>query len=143
MSITNFMRDVSFCVEINLNYSKFKFQMHVEGLTGLIKFDNQGQRSVFELEIIELASDGIKKIGNWNSSIGLNISRDYVHSSYIIDNMSLQNKSFIVLTALVSTKFSRIDPNIKRFLFCRVHPMECSRRTSINCRATIGSRGLE
>lgn len=76
--------------------------MQLDGLTGHIKFDHQGQRSVFSLDIIELASDGVKQIGTWNSSIGLNISRNFVHVSLGGDNLSLQNKSFIVLTAIVS-----------------------------------------
>jgi len=72
------------------------------GLTGIIKFDHQGFRSDFVLDIIELNSkEGLKKIGTWNSTKGINFTRSYgdVYTQ-IVEN--LQNKTFIVTTILVS-----------------------------------------
>jgi len=72
------------------------------GLTGIIKFDHQGFRSDFVLDIIELNNkEGLKKIGTWNSTKGINFTRSYgdVYSQ-IVEN--LQNKTFIVTTLLVS-----------------------------------------
>ena len=74
----------------------------VKGLTGSIHFDQKGHRSEFLAEIIELASDGIQKVGVWNSTdseIYLTRSHDSL-SGYGVE-MSLRNKSFLVLTALV------------------------------------------
>lgn len=72
----------------------------MHGLTGEIKFDNQGLRTHFAVDVIELTSSGIAKIGQYNSSDGLNITRSYEKTSSI-DDGSLKNKTFIVLTALV------------------------------------------
>ncbi|KAG5684286.1 hypothetical protein PVAND_013522 [Polypedilum vanderplanki] len=47
-----------------------------KGLSGEIQFDQLGNRENFHLEVIELVSDGLKKIGTWNSTVGLNIHLD-------------------------------------------------------------------
>lgn len=36
--------------------------MEIEGLTGRIKFDQQGVRTEFELEIVELKKHGLEKV---------------------------------------------------------------------------------
>lgn len=41
------------------------------GLTGLIKFDNEGYRTNIELQIIELTENGIEEKGIWNTSKGV------------------------------------------------------------------------
>ncbi|XP_017769340.1 PREDICTED: glutamate receptor ionotropic, kainate 2-like [Nicrophorus vespilloides] len=71
----------------------------IKGLTGPIKFDNQGFRSDFSVDIIELCEGGITKVGNWNTSEGLNITRTYPVMPPP-DELSLQNKTFIVITAM-------------------------------------------
>lgn len=73
----------------------------MKGLTGVIKFDNQGFRSSFSLDIIELGKDGLRKIGTWNTSEGVNLTRTYgeVYTQIV---ESLHNKTFIVTTILVS-----------------------------------------
>jgi len=74
----------------------------VKGLTGSIHFDQKGHRSEFLAEIIELASDGIQKVGVWNSTDSeIYLTRSHDSLSGYGDEMSLRNKSFIVLTALV------------------------------------------
>lgn len=74
----------------------------MRGLTGVIKFDNQGFRSNFVLDIVELTKEGLTKIGTWNSTEGVNFTRTYgeVYTQIV---ESLQNKTFIVTTILVST----------------------------------------
>ncbi|KAG5684287.1 hypothetical protein PVAND_013523 [Polypedilum vanderplanki] len=55
-TITNYMRSIP----------SFK------GLTGEINFNpNTGHRDNFHLEVLELVSDGLKKVGTWNSTQGL------------------------------------------------------------------------
>lgn len=71
----------------------------IRGLSGEIHFDQKGHRSNFQVEVIELATDGIRKIGTWNTSDGLYLAR--FHPSIDDSNLSLRNKTFIVLTALV------------------------------------------
>lgn len=79
----------------------------IKGLSGEIHFDQKGHRSVFQLEVIELATDGIRKIGTWNTSDGLYLARAHP----IIDQsvLSLRNKTFVVLTALVSQNLSNCN----------------------------------
>lgn len=78
------------------------FQNQVNGLTRTIKFDNEGFRKDFLLDVIELGSAGLVKIGTWNSTEGLNITREIEPTSLPADEKNLQNKTFIVLTAIVS-----------------------------------------
>lgn len=72
----------------------------MQGLTGVIKFDNQGFRSSFSLDIIELGREGLRKIGTWNSTEGVNLTRTYgeVYTQIV---ESLHNKTFLVTTILV------------------------------------------
>ncbi|XP_071445424.1 glutamate receptor ionotropic, kainate 2-like [Hetaerina americana] len=76
----------------------------MKGLSGVIHFDNQGFRTNFVLNIVELTEQGLNQIGTWNSSEGLNLTRSHsgsIGSGYITEHMeSLQNKTFIILTAL-------------------------------------------
>lgn len=76
----------------------------MRGLTGVIKFDHQGFRSDFLLDIIELNRDGLKKIGIWNSTEGINFTRTYGEAYTQIVEI-IQNKTFIVTTLLVSENF--------------------------------------
>lgn len=84
----------------------------IRGLSGDIHFDQKGHRSNFQVEVIELATDGIRKIGTWNTTDGLYLARAHP----IIDEsvLSLRNKTFVVLTALVSLNRFK---TLKRFYF--------------------------
>lgn len=73
----------------------------MKGLTGVIKFDHQGFRSDFTLDIIELTRDGLQRAGIWNSSEGVNYTRSYGDNQKQIVEI-LQNKTLIVTTILVS-----------------------------------------
>ncbi|XP_050461364.1 glutamate receptor ionotropic, kainate 2 isoform X3 [Cataglyphis hispanica] len=93
-----------------INYMKI---VEMTGLTGIIKFDHQGFRSDFVLDIIELNSkEGLKKIGTWNSTKGINFTRSYgdVYTQ-IVEN--LQNKTFIVTTILSAPYCMRKDSSEK------------------------------
>lgn len=76
-----------------------------EGLTGLIEFDNEGLRTNFNLDILELHEKGIGKIGTWNHSKGISITRATTEDIND-DPLSLRNKTFIVITCLVSGTIS-------------------------------------
>lgn len=78
--------------------------MEIKGLTGVIKFDNQGFRSSFSLDIVELGKEGLRKIGTWNASEGVNLTRTFgeVYKQVV---ESLHNKTFIVTTILVCDLF--------------------------------------
>lgn len=71
----------------------------IKGLTGEIHFDQKGYRSDFQVEIVELATDGLRRIGTWNTTFGLYLAR--AHPQIDESVLSLRNKTFVVLTALV------------------------------------------
>ncbi|XP_013138163.1 PREDICTED: glutamate receptor ionotropic, kainate 2 isoform X1 [Papilio polytes] len=79
-----------------INYMKI---VEMKGLTGVIKFDHQGFRSDFTLDIIELTRDGLQKAGTWNSSEGVNYTRSYGDNQKQIVEI-LQNKTLVVTTIL-------------------------------------------
>lgn len=72
----------------------------LRGLTGNIRFDNEGFRSDFAMDIVELSANGLEKVGTWNSTEGVNISRP-TPPKLDKEGESLHNKSFIVLISLV------------------------------------------
>ncbi|KAJ4452356.1 hypothetical protein ANN_03889, partial [Periplaneta americana] len=74
-------------------------QSTLRGLTGIVQFDNEGFRSNIVLDIMELTEVGLMRVGSWNSTEGLNITRA-MPPSVAHDSDSLQNRTFIVLTAL-------------------------------------------
>lgn len=83
------------------SFANFMKTTHVRGLTREIKFDHKGKRTDFTLDIVELDSSGLIKVGEWNATDGIHLSRMNIASSAAGDEGSLRNRSFIVLTALV------------------------------------------
>ncbi|XP_065349447.1 glutamate receptor ionotropic, kainate 2-like [Cloeon dipterum] len=77
----------------------FMKSTEIKGTTGVTRFDNEGFRSHLVLDIVELNYDGLVSIGSWNSTDGVNLTR--VHKAAIQEGSeSLQNKTFVVMTAL-------------------------------------------
>ncbi|XP_078618325.1 glutamate receptor ionotropic, kainate 2-like isoform X2 [Branchiostoma floridae x Branchiostoma japonicum] len=71
-----------------------------DGLSGRIKFDSNGQRTKFSLDVMELREAGLTKIGTWNSGErqALNITDRSLAGSNVTN--SLRNKTLIVTTIL-------------------------------------------
>ncbi|KAK7026645.1 hypothetical protein SK128_015457 [Halocaridina rubra] len=81
------------------NYS-YHDQVQVFGLTGLIKFDTQGFRSDFKLDILEMdVKEGLKKVGTWTKHEGANYTRSWKDAVGAVE-LNLHNKTLIVSTAL-------------------------------------------
>lgn len=78
------------------------FKLTIEGLSGEIKFDYEGLRSEFNLDVVELTVSGVQKIGSWTPEEGVTIDRPAPVVSGEQDMRSLVNKSFVVITAIVS-----------------------------------------
>lgn len=68
----------------------------------MIRFDNQGYRSNYQLDIVELLQNGLVKIGVWNSTESLNITRRYEEALEPVVEGTLKGMAFRVLIALVS-----------------------------------------
>lgn len=76
-------------------------QTEVRGLTGLIKFDHEGFRSDFELDIIELTTEGIVKKGIWNTTLGANLTHAIDAEDETTVTGDLRNMTFTVMISLV------------------------------------------
>lgn len=79
----------------------------MKGLTGLIKFHTNGFRSDFQLDIIRLGNEGLKTIGAWNSTNGIEWFPD---PPPLVGEgeEDLANKTFIVIIAVVIIDFLNI-----------------------------------
>ncbi|XP_066276786.1 glutamate receptor ionotropic, kainate 2-like isoform X1 [Branchiostoma lanceolatum] len=81
-----------------LNYLKIAELQ--DGLSGRIKFDSNGQRTKFTLDVMELREAGLTKIGTWSAGErqALNITDRSLSGSNVTN--SLRNKTLIVTTIL-------------------------------------------
>uniref|UniRef100_A0A0K8T954 Glutamate receptor, ionotropic kainate 2 n=1 Tax=Lygus hesperus TaxID=30085 RepID=A0A0K8T954_LYGHE len=80
-----------------INYVKMSEQ---EGLSGLVKFDNEGFRSEIVLEIVELVQEGLQVKGNWSKQDGVTIHYTDGEVGPAVIGDDLRNTTFIVLIAL-------------------------------------------
>lgn len=90
-------------------YNTIKKFPTVMGLSGEISFDEFGIRKNFQLEVLELDSDGLQTVGFWNSSDGSGIVEPLDRSNpYRTDHgdadSTLKDKMLIVLIADVSAE---------------------------------------
>ncbi|CAL7945896.1 unnamed protein product [Xylocopa violacea] len=85
--------------EHGYSLNNFMRLSEMEGLSGLIKFDTAGFRSDFRMDVIRVTEDGPKRIGIWNSTNTVEwLMEQYPSKSD--EELSLQNKTFIVLIAI-------------------------------------------
>ncbi|KAF8784441.1 glutamate receptor ionotropic, kainate 2-like isoform X2 [Argiope bruennichi] len=93
----------------------------IQGLTGKVKFDEQGFRSEFVLDLIYLTKDGLEKIGAWAPGKGINITKN-MSNEY--DTLLLQNKTLIVTTyvnspyAMLKDSAAKLTGNARYEGFC-------------------------
>ncbi|KAM4704300.1 glutamate receptor ionotropic, kainate 4 isoform 2-T2 [Rhinophrynus dorsalis] len=77
-----------------MNYLRM---VELEGLTGHVEFNSKGQRSNYDLRILQYTRIGFQQIGQWHVTNGLSMDKRYF-SNNISD--SLVNKTLIVTTIL-------------------------------------------
>lgn len=80
------------------------FQQYMNGLTGLIKFDTNGFRSDFLIDVIELNPGGLIKIGDWSLAKGYREQRTNLEDLIITeeDEFKLHGKHFTVIISIVA-----------------------------------------
>lgn len=66
----------------------------------MIKFDEEGYRTDFSVELIQLFDDGLQVIGSWNTSSRLQMLPQ-PPEAVLLDDSQLVNRTFVVLTTLV------------------------------------------
>ncbi|XP_067125930.1 glutamate receptor ionotropic, kainate 2-like [Centruroides vittatus] len=74
--------------------------IHIEGLTGDVKFNDRGQRYDVTLDIVELHKGVVTKVGTWNTLKGVNYTRE-IYSAFgditqILRNKTLRHPPFVV-----------------------------------------------
>ncbi|XP_041119484.1 glutamate receptor 2 isoform X5 [Polyodon spathula] len=73
-------------------------QVHVEGLTGNIQFDQYGRRINYTVNVMELKNNGPRKIGYWNEVDKMVVTaNDFSPGN---DSTGMENKTVIVTTIL-------------------------------------------
>ncbi|KAJ8723326.1 hypothetical protein PYW08_003238 [Mythimna loreyi] len=80
-----------------VNYAR---TMEVDGLTGLIKFDEDGFRSELEIDVLEIRTYGLDKVGTWTLEDGFVETKVEIPPAEQEGSESMKGKHFIVLTAL-------------------------------------------
>lgn len=66
----------------------------------MIKFDTAGFRSEFQLDIVNLENQGLRKVGRWETNVGIQWKPGY-RIPGVDDEKSLRDKHFLVLISLV------------------------------------------
>ena len=92
------------------------FKVNMTGLTGIVEFDSLGFRTNFGLDIVELNTAGLSKVGSWSKNTGTNYTRtpeDLAAKSVI----GLRNQTLIVSFAMVSNcyRISSFESNFESF----------------------------
>lgn len=68
-------------------------------MTGRIIFDDNGRRTNFYIEVLELNTEGFTKIATWDPITGINYTRSQ-SEVYSHITQSLQNKTVVVSVRL-------------------------------------------
>ncbi|MBN3277979.1 GRIA1 protein, partial [Polyodon spathula] len=73
-------------------------QVHIEGMTGNIQFNEKGHRTNYTIHVMELAPIGAKRVGYWNEDDKFVSTETDSHAGN--ESIGLQNRTYIVTTIL-------------------------------------------
>ncbi|KAE8627613.1 hypothetical protein XENTR_v10007065 [Xenopus tropicalis] len=73
-------------------------QVRIQGLTGNIQFDHYGRRVNYTMDVLELKSNGLRKIGYWNDMDKLVLLQH--EPAFKNDSSGIENRTVIVTTIL-------------------------------------------
>ena len=93
-----------------INYMKLT---QFNGLSGMIRFDSQGLRTNFDLDVLELQETGLEPIGTWSIVDSLNLTR--VSEVQIAANPYniMANKTFVV-TSVEAAPYTMLKEDPKK-----------------------------
>lgn len=98
--------------EYGLSFINLMKTKSFKGMTGLNVFDNEGYRSDFLLEVVELQETGWIPVGQWTGSGGFNLARMGPTTVNVDEAESLANMNFTVqLTLTKPFGFHTESPN--------------------------------
>ncbi|XP_040571507.1 glutamate receptor ionotropic, kainate 2 [Lepeophtheirus salmonis] len=95
------------------SFANFMKIIKFNGLSGLTKFNPQGQRTHLELDILELQKNGMSLIGSWTTIDGLNISRVEEKVQVINPTNIMANRTFVV-TLIENAPYTMLKLETKR-----------------------------
>ncbi|XP_040042865.1 glutamate receptor ionotropic, kainate 4 isoform X1 [Gasterosteus aculeatus] len=87
-----------------MNYLRM---VELEGLTGHIEFNSRGQRSNYELRIMQNSRDGLRQIGLWHSEDGLSMERK-LPSINVTDTLF---NTTLAITTILENPYVMLRPN--------------------------------
>lgn len=82
-------------------FNAIKAAQPFNGLTGEVTFNQEGKRGNFKLDVMNLTRQGLVKMGEWNSSTGLNVAGINHRSKRDAPDGILVNRTLTVLIAEV------------------------------------------
>ncbi|XP_044145443.1 glutamate receptor ionotropic, kainate 4 [Bufo gargarizans] len=87
-----------------MNYLRM---VELEGLTGHVEFNSKGQRSNYDLKILQYTKMGFQEIGQWHVTNGISMDK-----KYFLQNVSdsLANKTLII-TTILENPYLMLKPN--------------------------------
>ncbi|KAL7026698.1 hypothetical protein ACKWTF_005131 [Chironomus riparius] len=81
--------------------------LNFKGLSGEIHFDQHGNREHFQLDVLELYSDGLKKVGIWNSSESVGLQINYESNKEVINDANIfRGKVLKILTVVENPPYA-------------------------------------
>ena len=96
-----------------INYMKM---VEFVGLTGRVHLDASGRRTNFHLDLVELKSEGLKKVGRWSSVHGLTMDKPEMSlDATAMPSEAMANKSFVV-TTILTPPYTMLVENTSKLL---------------------------
>ncbi|XP_061440404.1 glutamate receptor 2 isoform X2 [Rhineura floridana] len=120
-------------------------QVQVEGLTGNIKFDQNGKRINYTINVMELKSTGPRKIGYWSEVDRMVVNP--IECPSCNESSGLENKTIIVTTILESPyvmmkkNFELLDGNDRYEGYCVDLAAEIAKHCGFKYKLTIVGDG--
>lgn len=97
----NMVPSQSILFSVDAEVKSIVLKVEMEGLTGFIKFDTQGLRTIFHLDVLELTPEGLSTICTWHSIYGANFTRPATAEVMSSGDENLVNKTLRVSSKLV------------------------------------------
>uniref|UniRef100_UPI00358E4D65 glutamate receptor 4-like n=1 Tax=Myxine glutinosa TaxID=7769 RepID=UPI00358E4D65 len=116
-------------------------QVHIQGLTGNVQFDDSGRRANYTVDMIELKSASMRRIGYWNDAEKLHLISEKTTSDN--DSLPLDNRT-INITTILEPPYVMLKKNFEMFTgndrfegYCVDLAQQIAQHVGINYRLSI------
>ena len=83
--------------------------LNFKGLSGEIHFDQHGNRENFQLDVLELQSNGLHKIGIWNSSESVGLQLNSEGDKEIVNDANIFRGKVLKILTVVEVRMNEND----------------------------------